>query len=235
VNDRGVFSLHGVLLDIGDARISDEIRQRIVLGTYEEEEVWSAPRTVESGDIVLDVGAGCGFISALVAKNCGPRRVIAVEADPDLIPVIKRTHDLNGTHADVFHEVLADADGETDFCVCEDFWVSSRRLSGGVGRPPGRTIRVPARSFSKRLEAWRPDCLLIDIEGDELELLTTPLPSFVRKVMIEVHEDSYGLTGVKRVMDTLAQSGFVYVPSASTGKVISYRRLTPSTGTCASA
>jgi FkbM family methyltransferase len=222
--ERDLFSLHGVILDIGASKFSDEMRRRIAAGNYEEEEVWSAPRIIEDGDVVLDIGGGCGFISAFVAKYCSPKRVISVEADPDLISIIECTHALNGTRADVFHEVLADADGETDFWVGEDFWTSSLESATG-DRTAIRKVRVPMKSFSFRLEQWRPDCILVDIEGNELDLLKSPLPWFVRRIMVEVHAGVYGLDGVKDIMDRLSRSGFAYVPDASNGKVLCYRRL----------
>ena len=162
-------------------------------------------------------------MSAFVAKFCTPKRVISVEADPDLIPIIKSTHTLNGTNVDIFNEVLSDAEGWCDFHVSEDFWISSELTT--EGRTSSRKICVPATSFQSRLKEWQPNFIMIDIEGGELDLLKNTLPPFVRKLMVEVHVEAYGLHGVKEVMDKLSVGGFAYVPHASSGKVLCYRRL----------
>jgi SAM-dependent methyltransferase len=89
---QGLLSLHHVLL--GDAR-----RNRAFLRALAQR--------VRPGASVLDLGAGSG-IWAVTAVRLGARRVVAVEREPLLVPVIRRLAEENGV-ADRVQVVLADA------------------------------------------------------------------------------------------------------------------------------
>ena len=53
------------------------------------------PAIVRPGDRVLEIGAGIGFISTLLAREKRVARVIAVEANPDLLAYMTRLHGVN--------------------------------------------------------------------------------------------------------------------------------------------
>ena len=64
-------------------------------GFYESTEARLLPLLVRPEDSVLELGAGLGFIAALLMTQCRPRAYCAIEADARLIPLIQKTLDLN--------------------------------------------------------------------------------------------------------------------------------------------
>ncbi|CAN5610420.1 hypothetical protein BH23GEM9_BH23GEM9_23510 [soil metagenome] len=220
MSDPELFDLRGVRLDLSLPVFTPEIKEAVMQGYYETVEADAAARIIEPNQTVLEIGAGCGFLSSYIGRLNRANTLICVEANPDLIPVIRHHHDLNGTTALVYHEMLSAETGAGEFFVHPDFWASAARPSAGAAR-----ITVPKARFTERLQQWRPDCLIVDIEGGELDLLRLGLPDCVQSVIVEIHEWVYGVAGVKVVMDLLSAMNFAYVWDASNGHVLSYRRL----------
>lgn len=209
----------GVKLDLSLVIFSDEIKKAMHEGRYEAQEARAAKQMIERGQTVLEIGAGCGFLSSYIAKLGRDNVIHCVEADPNLIPVIHRHHQMNGVKAQVYNEILANDEGVADFHVHNDFWISMTRPCPGTKR-----ISVRKARLADRLQQWLPECIIVDIEGGELELMELGLPGGVKTLIIELHEGIYGRTGVKRVMDCISNMGFCYAWEGSSHNVLSYRR-----------
>ena len=214
------YSVADVLLEIPNAMLNERMRKAFSSGGYEASETRFLKNCIEPGEIVLELGAGVGFISTIVGRHPQTAAVHAVEANPKLIPVIKRTHALNGVTATVYNEVLGPRDGTTDFSIAHSFIASS--VSGVWG---GTKIQVPMTRFQKRLDDIRPTMLIVDIEGGENSLFDGVRLDTVRRIMIEVHQDVIGLEGIKHVFDTLSTDGFSYNSKFSTGHVVTFTRV----------
>lgn len=215
----GEVVLHrGVRIDVSSALISDLIRDAIRAGSYELPESRAVDHLLRDGDVVVELGAGCGFISAYVAASGKARVVHAVEANPALIPLIAATHALNGTRVEIHNELVGVAPGEAEFFVMSDFWAS--RVNATEGEP----IRLPVSAFRERMDTWRPTLVIMDIEGAERDLVPIGFPSHVERVTIEVHEWAYGPEGVAEIKGHMAEQGFQLVPEASEGAILSYVR-----------
>jgi len=52
--------------------------------------------TARSADRVLELGAGCGVISLIIADLAQPREIVAVEIQPALVAMLRRSAGLNG-------------------------------------------------------------------------------------------------------------------------------------------
>ncbi|HET9067567.1 MAG TPA: FkbM family methyltransferase, partial [Amaricoccus sp.] len=70
--------------------VTPAIRAAILSGRFEAEEASQIPRIVRPGDRVLEIGAGIGFISTLLSRQPRVARVVAVEANPNLIDYMAR-------------------------------------------------------------------------------------------------------------------------------------------------
>jgi FkbM family methyltransferase len=220
--DSTIVEIKGVQVDVSSPKISRSVERGLRRGWYEAAEAKAAEQLLKDGDIVLEVGGGCGFMSAFVARLGRAGRVLSVEADPDMIPIMRQTHALNDVTVEIFNEILSDGPGSLDFYVCKNFLVSSCAL--GV-HTPSHKVSVPASCFQARLAEWQPNLLIIDIEGGERELLRQPLPPCVDRIIVEIHEWAYGLAGIKDVMDRISELGFAYLPTVSHGSVLGYQRL----------
>lgn len=75
-------------------------------------------------------GAALGLVSTRAAGVAV--RVVAVEANADLLPVARRTHDVHGVTADLLHAVVGPKNGEADLWADEEFWASSTAKGAGV-------------------------------------------------------------------------------------------------------
>jgi FkbM family methyltransferase len=195
----------GVRLELPAAVLTERIRHAFDENYYEAAEAGELGYLLQPGEIVLEIGAGIGFISTLCAKDSRVTAVYAVEANPELVPICRRTYELNGVSVTIYNEMLGPQDGTATFHLYRDFWASSGNAWDGSKR-----VQVAMTSFQKRLDEIAPTLLIVDIEGGELDLFDgIALPS-VRKIMMEVHQNVIGRAGMKKVFDTLSLQNFHY-------------------------
>jgi FkbM family methyltransferase len=119
----------------------------------------------------LDVGAWIGPVTLSAARRCA--RVYAFEPDPDAYRFLLWNLDLNGIRNVVsFHEALGAETGIRSLSAREGAFGTSRSsLLASSGAPE---LSVAGRAWDDWLERVRPprlDCIKVDIEGGEFELL----------------------------------------------------------------
>jgi len=209
-------SHRGVTLPIVPELYSDTIVQYIRDGLYEAQEVAELDALIQPNEVILEIGAGCGFISTYCAKNPYTEAVYCVEANPELIEVIKLTHRLNRVDVTAYHEILSKAEGETDFYVHRDFWASGTHAS------LGESIKVKTTPFQRRLDEIKPTLLIVDIEGGEESLFENVDLTGVKKIMLEIHQAIIGRHGVKKVFDLLSAQGFHYETWHSAREIVTF-------------
>ena len=219
---------HGVRIERRDDLISDRVWQAIRDGSYEVAELRAGLGALREGDRLLDIGAGLGIIGAVLATRTGVERILSVEADPRLIPYMRRLHACNNiANVDVLNCVptAAPQDGAVLY-VRTDFWRSS--LDPATG-PYAQAVRVPTRTLGSLLGDFRPTVVISDIEGAEVELFGAPQDfSGVRVIVMELHLRNYPdptLAAVDRIFRSLAAQGFAYLPGLSSGEVVTFHRI----------
>ncbi len=79
----------GVRIPLDRRIVTPPIEAALRNGTYEADETRSLPQVVQSGDRVLELGAGMGFVSTILANRTEAAKIIAMEANPLLIPFIR--------------------------------------------------------------------------------------------------------------------------------------------------
>lgn len=130
---------------------------------------------LDSGSVVIDVGANFGYYAVSSAAKVGnDGAVYAFEPDRNAYELLQRNVDINGFHKIVsLHNICVGIeDGETDFCVCEESSFSGVRYTGR-SKLTGK-VRVPMRSLDsilRELGLSRIDALKIDVEGYEYGVL----------------------------------------------------------------
>lgn len=210
------------MIPFDPAIITPPIEAAILAGCFEAEEAAQIPHIVKADDIVLDIGAGIGFISTLIARIAA--RVISVEANPDLLPFMRRLHRLNGVeNAERLNVVLGDDDsGSATFYQRTDFWMGS--LAAGPN-PYVSTVNVPVRGLNALLKQAQVSLIVCDIEGAESFLFKDVELCCVDRVYLELHDHITGLKGVAAVFCTMAERGFAYDPRFSSGAIVLFRRV----------
>jgi len=219
VRRRPVVTLAGVQIRVG-RHMSPQVERTVSRGRYERDELRLIEQVLSPGDVVLEVGAGIGLVSAYCAKRLGSSRVFAYEANPDLEACIRETYSLNQVQPTLeMCAVGADA-GKVTLYRSEDLWASS------VLRPSGRVrpVEVPVKALSEISQLVRPTLLIVDTEGGESELFHRAQLPTVSRIILELHERVIGAASAQRVRSTLAALGFDERPELSAGQHLVLQR-----------
>lgn len=214
--------LEGVIIPYDPAIITPAIAQAIKSGYFEAEEAAQIPRIVKPDDVVLDIGAGIGFISTIIARLA--KRVISVEANPDLMPFMAELHRRNAVKNTTRLNVVlgAKAHGTATFYQREDFWMGSL---AAAPNPYKSTVQVPYHSLNAQLKQDAVSLIVCDIEGAESWLFNEADLCSVDRVYLELHDHITGLKGVAAVFEAMSKRGFSYDPRASNGAIVLFRRV----------
>lgn len=195
--------------------------ERINAARYEGQEIAGALNVVRAGDRVLEMGAGIGIVGAVVARNAKPAQVMSFEANPGLIEHINALYTLNGLtdRIAVRNEVLIsapDAPATLPFHIRNSYLGSS--LIDSDTRATTR-VDVPTARYADVHAAFKPDVLLMDIEGGELDFLRHASLEGIRAIVIEFHPEAYGKEGMMECKSILEKAGFAKVPEHCTRHV----------------
>lgn len=210
---------HGIMLPVRHAMVSPGIAREIYFGDYEAKEIEIISKRLAADDVVFEVGAGLGYLSAYCAKRTGGENVFTYEANPELIPLIRETHARNGVAPTVTNALLARGDGEREFRLEDDFWASSAH------RGSGRAITVKQLDLDSELARIRPSFMIVDIEGGEAEFFAGADLSTVRKICVETHPDVLGDRVLSEMFAGLVAKGFALDFSLIRKNVFFFHRL----------
>jgi len=194
----------GVRLPIKHPAITAPILKDIFFGVYESKEAELVTKKIAADDMVMEIGAGIGFLSALSAKVVGSERVFAYEANPRLMAVIKQVHDINQVAPTVSNVLLGEGDGECTFWLEKDYWASSLIQ----GSQDATSIRVRQIDLNQEIQRIRPSFMILDIEGGEYEFLRHARLDPIRKIVIEVHPHVLGYARISEMLGWLFAAGF---------------------------
>lgn len=181
-----LLEFHGAKL-IRSRLISPAVLREIEAGRYEGDEILCALINIRPEDVVLELGAGIGALSSVVLSRKQAAGWVCVEANPDLLPLIRKNHKLNNiTGVEIVNAALGHDRTQTshDFYVTEDFW------DGSLLRPEKfvEVKQAPGLHFGDMLEKYQPTFIICDIEGGEYDLFSGEAHlSSVRKVCLEAH------------------------------------------------
>jgi FkbM family methyltransferase len=206
---RGEARIDGIRLPIDHSIMSPDILRMLGYWSYEAEEMRMTSRAISPGDAVLELGAGLGFLSSYLRRFTPAGSIVCIEANPGLIPYIKRVHAVNRVRdITVINGVVqTEKSGNTVPFYCRrDFPTSSLNRDD---EPFERVVDVELLALPELLKTYRPRVLAMDIEGSELELLTNADNlDPVRSIVLELHPAIYGSRGVARIVAAAKRLGF---------------------------
>lgn len=225
LNKPSVVSLRGVSLFVGNGPATSA-RNLIYSGAYEAAEIDVISRELQKDDIVLEIGAGLGFISTYCAKSIGSDRVHAFEANPELEQAIRETYDLNGVSPQFTCAAVANGPSQPVLHAHADFFSSSM-----VKRPGSRqALEVEAVEFGVLLSDLSPTFLVVDVEGYETELFCGVDLLSVKKLCLEMHPHVVGDAACSAVLASLLGQGFQLVLDRCRGRVLFFSKEEPASG-----
>jgi FkbM family methyltransferase len=216
-------SLHGVKLNVEHEGIPSELRRFFYLGSYEGDEVNILKKVLKPSDIVMEVGAGIGFLSAYCADAVGSARVYAYEANPNLISKIKQTYCLNNVEPEISNVLLTNNNtGTTIFYIEPSFWSSSTHRRS----ESAKAIDVPNVDINQEINRVNPTFLIVDIEGGEAEFIEQInfRDNMIQSIIIELHPHVIGDEKCSKIVAFLIKSGFKIVFSLSKGPVMLFTK-----------
>jgi FkbM family methyltransferase len=200
---RTVITIEGIRIRVG-RHMSRRVEQSLSKGSYEREELRLISAVLSPSDVVLEIGAGLGLVSAYCAKRVGSARVFAFEADPDLEPCIRETYALNGVEPTLDMCAVGSQAGRVTLYRDKHF-ISSSVVRRRVGAKP---VEVPGKALNYLVEKVRPTVLVVDAEGAERELFDGAELAGVKKVVLELHDRVIGPDSTDQVRRKLAGMGF---------------------------
>jgi FkbM family methyltransferase len=200
---RPIVSIEGVGIRVG-RHMSRRVEQAISKGGYERDELRLIGMVLSPSDVVLEIGAGLGVVSAYCAKRLGSGRVFAFEANPDLEPRIRETYSLNGVEPTLEMCAIRATAGRVTLYRTKHVFSSSIVKRSAEAIP----IEVPGKALSYVVEKFRPTLLIVDVQGAEDELFDRAQLPGVTKIMLELHERVVGEAKAQRVRGALTALGF---------------------------
>jgi len=203
IRTRPIVSIEGVRIRVG-RHMSRRVEQAISKGGYERDELRLIGMLLSPSDVVLEVGAGLGVVSAYCAKRLGSSGVFAFEANPDLEPRIRETYALNGVEPTLEMCAIRATAGRVTLYRTKHVFSSSIVKRSAEAIP----IEVPGKALSYVVEKFRPTLLIVDVEGAEDELFDRAQLPGVTKIMLELHERVIGEAKTRRVRGALTALGF---------------------------
>jgi FkbM family methyltransferase len=224
----GIVLQRGIKIPLGP-HITPEIWK--YMGAYETYEAEVIDQRLEPDDVVIELGGGIGFTSALCAKRIGSENVHVYEADPSLREPIEELYRLNDVAPDLHMYSLGPSAGTMQFYKAEGFWRSSSVPSRTAQVRSKLPIRVEAFEDEIALYPRRPSFLVMDIEGGEYEFLRTVPLTGIRKILCEVHPGVLGAARLHDLQRHLYESGFARDNGVGTDEVWYLERQEPSLAT----
>src|SRR3954470_17905190 len=203
VGRRFVVTIEGIHIRVG-RHMSRRVEQAISKGGYERDELRLIGMVLSPSDVVLELGAGLGLVSAYCAKRIGSSRGFAYEANPDLEPRIRETYALNGVEPTLEMSAVRATSGRVTLYQSRHLYSSSIIQRSTAATP----IEVPGKALSYVVEKIRPTLLIVDVEGAESELFDGAQLPGVTKIVIELHERIIGADKSREIKRTLAALGF---------------------------
>ena len=147
-------------------------------------------RLVDEGDVVADIGANIGAMSAVLAERAGSKgRVFAFEAHPEVFKELEWNVALwKAAPIHAVNVALSRERGVVSLEVPGDF-KANRGLSRVSDGPSEGSLSVPAKPLDDFFPAEGPVLMKIDVEGHELAVLQGAARTLagVRDIVFEEH------------------------------------------------
>lgn len=222
MRNQGVVGYGGLNVPLDTPLVTGPVLDALWKGVYEAPELRALAALMRPQDRVLELGAGIGVVSGVMARRHPQARFLSYEANPALAPVIGTLHQRNGiTNIELRSALLAPGGGSRSFRVHEHFTESSlvaKSAQAGIVEVP---VHDPAAVFA----AFRPDLLLCDIEGAEEELVPLLPLGNLRAAVIELHPHIVSRAGMARIFRSFLDAGLVPVVEHSTETVVAFERI----------
>ena len=173
---------------------------------YEGGELVILHSVLDKNDKVLELGTGLGLLSAYTAKTIGSDNILTYEANRLLEDSIKKLYTINKVNPRLVIALASHQAGKVKFYAeRNDIWSSSTLKLTNTSHE----YIVESIDINVVINEFKPNFLLIDIEGAEYDLLPKLDLSNINKLLIELHKKYLGKVKVEHLVRLLEEKGFV--------------------------
>ena len=186
----------GLRIDTSSPRVRAKTASDLLFGIYERAEIDHVQRYLDPDVDVVELGDSIGVNSTVIRRKMDPaRKLVVVEADPDLSHLIENNLRLN----DLAMEQVSIESRAIDYSGRESvsFVQQESNLSGrlGGGQAGSGTIEIPTTTLSSLVHRHQlaEFSLVSDIEGMEIPLFyeDEEVLANCRQVLIEIDGIEY--------------------------------------------
>ena len=199
--------LDGLRYSVDCPLISTGHKSTILFGLHEIEERELAKAWISPDIPVVEFGGGLGAVSCLINSRLSKGLPhIVVEANPAMIPVLKRNKMLNGCDFHLLNNALGYDEDYIQLNIDKEFVGSS-----ALNTANSETVKVKTTTLNSLLkEAGLSQVQVIcDIEGLERDLIRREILDNERVValLVEMHPRILGVSEVETLIEELENSG----------------------------
>lgn len=192
----------GVARSINGVKIRFPVKYaRYYNADYEPETFTFLRENLKTGDTMLDIGAHIGLFSVVGAELVTPGgRVFSFEPTPHTSQVLSEVVRINDLSDTVFvrREAVSNSKGKTVFYDTGDDVSNANSLVKLDRRKVGIDVDVTSVDAFVQENALSPNCLKIDVEGAELDLLRGAKATFLKYrpvARLGLHPNQIGQNG----------------------------------------
>lgn len=155
-------------------------RHLILSGAFDSSGARQLLRFAQDGDIVLDIGANIGYVSCLLLASVPNSRVVAIEPNPEIIPLLRHNVSQFGRRAQVVEAALSNATGTATLNL-EPGNMGASSLHGPATEKRGVEVAtLSAADFLRTIPKL--DLIKMDVEGHEEVIFNASLEALDRLV-----------------------------------------------------
>jgi len=198
--------LRGVILDFKNIDISPKVRLNISRGIYESEEADAIREHIDPHTDVIDLGGCLGFTAAYTNRMLGNNQThVVVEPNKELIPMLKRTRELNKCDFEIVNAAYATDEEYVTLAIPEHVWGGSLHCNSSA------SLSVKAIDLRKIVNKNGVSnfMLIADIEGAEIDLIENELKLLNQKcslIIIEFHDNKEEYSEISEEITAAKQS-----------------------------
>lgn len=177
------------IIETSHEAITDSLKASLYWGVYETSEVLFVDRYLRSDLDVIELGSSIGVVSSHIAqKLSSERRLICVEANPQLISVIQTNIKNNAPNLriNVLHGAIDYSDAKV---ITLD--IGGRNIDSKITKTGKNLVPIPVLTLGEVCNRYHVEefCLVCDIEGSEWGMLQNEAEVLnrCRQVIIELH------------------------------------------------
>ena len=166
----------------------------------------------------MEIGCGIGLVSLVARQICTEGFVISYEANPKMEALIRKNYALNNLVPNLEMKAVSTDGKKIEFYIDPEVLSSSlfdRKMSH-------KKAVVESDALDDILKKIKPDTIIMDVEGAEIDLLASSRLTSVTQMIVEIHPHIVGDEKILQLNQKLGTLNFKEIERR--GKVCVYAR-----------